>query len=121
MVRILDLKDSYNFVVRSIKVTIKQNFEHIFSPKEHGYSSKQLKPLLPSGTWMLPRQFKLLFLKDMIISQGKKDLSCSLRQLNLPFPKDMIIPQGKKDLSCSLRQLFPQGHDSSLGKNVAMF
>jgi hypothetical protein len=92
MVRILGgLKESYNFVVRSIKVTIKQNFEHIFPPKEHGYFSKQLKSLFPSGTWMFSRQFKLLLLEDMIIPQGKKSLSCSLRQLNLLFLKDMIV------------------------------
>jgi hypothetical protein len=31
----------------------------------------------------------------MIIPQGKKALSCSLRQLNPPFPKDMIVSRGK--------------------------
>jgi hypothetical protein len=38
---------------------------------------------------------KFLLLMDMIVPQGKKLLSCSLRQIKLLLPKDMIFPQGK--------------------------
>jgi hypothetical protein len=64
------------------KVIIKQNFEHICSP----------------------RKLQLL-LKGCDCSQEKKGLICSSRQLKFLLFEDMIILWGKKSLNCSLGNL----------------
>jgi hypothetical protein len=56
---------------------IKQNFTHICTPKDHGFSHGQLKLLLSEDMIVPLRkkgffsgQEKLLFLKDMIVPLG---------------------------------------------------
>jgi hypothetical protein len=44
----------------------------------------------------------------MIVPKEKKGLSCSPRQLKLLFFKDMIVPQRKKQLPYGTMN-FPQG------------
>ncbi len=71
---------------------VKQNFRHIFKLGNMAIPLNNLSPCSPRAHGCSPRQFKLLLHGDMIVSQGKKGLSCSVGQLKFLLPEDMIVP-----------------------------
>jgi hypothetical protein len=57
------------------------------------------------------KRLKLLFLpRDIIVSQGEKDLTYSLGQLKLVLTKDMIGPLGKRATSSGKGQNYSRKH-----------
>jgi hypothetical protein len=96
------IKESDNFAIKytSIKIHMQKLWSNKFS-----------------NTFVSHDNLRSFSLGDMIVSQGKKGLSCSLGYLKLLLPWDMIVYRGKANF-LGQQWTSPEKNPSFVGKHM---